>query len=123
MTCTTRLRLGGLMTCLFYILNSFKPTSFREQVIEVRMRVIKLVVGGLIFNMISAYAPHVWTRRSKKHFWEELDKVVRGIPHTKKLFLGQCFGRREATSACLATPRGARLFDSRRQLIPKIKNI
>ncbi|XP_070050451.1 uncharacterized protein [Nicotiana tomentosiformis] len=50
---------------------------------------IKLVVGGSTLNVISAYVPQVGLDEEvKKCFWEELDEVVRGIPHTEKLFIG-----------------------------------
>nr|XP_016468857.1 PREDICTED: craniofacial development protein 2-like [Nicotiana tabacum] len=53
---------------------------------------IKLVVGGSTLNMISAYAPQVGLDEGiKKHFWEEVDGLVRGIPLTEKLFIGGDF--------------------------------
>ncbi|XP_059292599.1 uncharacterized protein LOC132046074, partial [Lycium ferocissimum] len=62
---------------------------------------IKLVVGGLTFNIVSAYAPQVGlVEEDKKRFWEELDEVMRGIPHIEKLCLGRDFnGHIETTSS------------------------
>lgn len=67
--------------------------KLRYLVVEVRsvndrLMAIKLVVGGLTFNVVSAYAPHAGLDEEvKRHFWEDLDEVVRGIPLTEKLFL------------------------------------
>ncbi|XP_016553919.2 craniofacial development protein 2-like [Capsicum annuum] len=53
---------------------------------------IKLVMGGSTVNVISAYAPQVGLdEEEKKEFWEVLDKVVRSIPSTEKLFVGGDF--------------------------------
>ncbi|KAG5610846.1 hypothetical protein H5410_022127 [Solanum commersonii] len=58
--------------------------DLREQMVEVRrindrMRMIKLVVGRFTLNNISAYAPQVGLDEEvKKHFWEDLDEVVKG---------------------------------------------
>ncbi|XP_016489920.1 uncharacterized protein LOC107809760 [Nicotiana tabacum] len=42
-----------------------------------RVMTIKLVVGGVTFNMISAYAPQVGLGEEvKRRFWDDLDKVV-----------------------------------------------
>lgn len=35
----------------------------------------------------------------KKHLWEELERVVSGIPHTKKLFLGGDFNDHIGTTS------------------------
>nr|XP_016476246.1 PREDICTED: uncharacterized protein LOC107797838 [Nicotiana tabacum] len=54
--------------------------------------VIKLVVGGLTLSVISAYRPQAdLDEELKKHFWEDLDAAVRGIPHNEKLFIGRNF--------------------------------
>lgn len=64
-----------------------------EQVVEVRrvndrMMVIKLVVGGITLNIISAYASQMVLKEEvKRHFWEHLDELVRGISHIEKLFI------------------------------------
>ncbi|XP_009596163.1 uncharacterized protein [Nicotiana tomentosiformis] len=60
----------------------------------------KLVVGLFTLNVISAYAPQLGLDKEvKRHFWEDLDEVMCGIPHTKKLFIGGDFnGNIGATS-------------------------
>ncbi|XP_019239648.1 PREDICTED: uncharacterized protein LOC109219627 [Nicotiana attenuata] len=71
--------------------------DLRELVVEVRRvndrpMTIKLVVGGFTFNIISAYAPQIGLDEEvKRRFWEDLDEMVRGIPHTEKLFIGGDF--------------------------------
>nr|XP_016455995.1 PREDICTED: craniofacial development protein 2-like [Nicotiana tabacum] len=53
---------------------------------------IKLVVGGFTLNIIRAYAPQAGLDEEvKRHLWEDLDEMVRGIPHTEKLFIGGDF--------------------------------
>ncbi|XP_070010962.1 uncharacterized protein [Nicotiana sylvestris] len=57
-----------------------------------RLMSIKLVVGGFTVNVISAYAPQVGLDQEiKKQFWEDLDEMVRSMPHTEKLFIGGDF--------------------------------
>ncbi|XP_055831117.1 uncharacterized protein LOC129900217 [Solanum dulcamara] len=71
--------------------------DLRECVVEVkrisdRMMFIKLVIGRLIVNVVSAYAPYVGLDEEvKRLFWKDLDKVVRGIPSTEKMFIGGDF--------------------------------
>ncbi|XP_070039771.1 uncharacterized protein [Nicotiana tomentosiformis] len=61
---------------------------------------IKLVVGDFTLNIISAYAPQEsLDEEVKRRFWEDLDEMVRGIPHTEKLFIrGDFNGHIGATS-------------------------
>ncbi|KAG5581991.1 hypothetical protein H5410_052618 [Solanum commersonii] len=80
--------------------------DLREQVVEVRrisdrLMTIKLVIGGCTLSVISAYAPQVGLdEEAKKLFYEDLDKVVRGIPNTEKIFIGGDFnGHIGATSS------------------------
>jgi hypothetical protein len=50
---------------------------------------VKLLVGDLIFNIISAYAPQIGLNESiKRQFWKELDVLVNSIPISEKLFIG-----------------------------------
>ncbi|XP_019241944.1 PREDICTED: craniofacial development protein 2-like, partial [Nicotiana attenuata] len=61
---------------------------------------IKLVVGGFTVNVISAYAPQVGLNQEvKKQFWDDLDEMVRSIPHTEKLFIGGDFNGHIGASA------------------------
>ncbi|XP_055830893.1 uncharacterized protein LOC129899922 [Solanum dulcamara] len=72
-------------------------TDLRESVVDVkrisdRMIFIKLVIGRLIMNIVSAYALHVGLDEEvKRHFWEDLDEVVTGIPSTEKIFISGDF--------------------------------
>nr|XP_016445830.1 PREDICTED: uncharacterized protein LOC107771018 [Nicotiana tabacum] len=69
----------------------------RDLVVEVRrvndkLMTIKLVVGEFMLNVISAYTPQVGLGKEvERHFWDELDEVVRGIPLNEKLFIGGDF--------------------------------
>lgn len=54
--------------------------------------IIKIVVGRLTLNIVSAYAPPMGLDEEvKKLFWENLDEVVKIIPNTKKIFIGGDF--------------------------------
>ncbi|XP_070036918.1 uncharacterized protein LOC142166431 [Nicotiana tabacum] len=61
---------------------------------------ITIVVGGSTLNIISAYAPQVELNKEvKRHFWEDLDGLVCGIPHTEKLIIkGDLYGCIRTTS-------------------------
>ncbi|XP_051209355.1 uncharacterized protein [Lolium perenne] len=53
------------------------------------MILVKLVVGDLVLNVISAYAPQVGHNEStKREFWEGLEELVRRVPIGEKLFIG-----------------------------------
>nr|XP_016466164.1 PREDICTED: craniofacial development protein 2-like [Nicotiana tabacum] len=71
--------------------------DLRELVVEDRrvndrLMTIKIVVEGFTLNIISVYAPQaVLDKEVKRHFLEDLDEMVRGIPHTEKLFIGGDF--------------------------------
>jgi hypothetical protein len=52
-----------------------------------------LLVGDLVFNVISAYAPQIGLNESvKMQFWEELDALVSSVPISEKLFIGDLNG-------------------------------
>ncbi|XP_021765949.1 uncharacterized protein LOC110730455 [Chenopodium quinoa] len=65
-----------------------------KEVIEVyrkndRLIRVKLLCGKEIVNVISAYAPQAsLDAEGKRPLWKDLDKVVQGIPHTEKLYIG-----------------------------------
>ncbi|XP_070029236.1 uncharacterized protein [Nicotiana sylvestris] len=66
--------------------------DLRELVIKIKRvndrLMIKIVVGGYTLNVVSAYAPQVdLDEEVKRHFWEDLDGLVRGIPSTEKLII------------------------------------
>jgi hypothetical protein len=49
---------------------------------------VKLFVGDLVFNIISAYTPQIGLNESvKMQFWE-LDVLVSSLPISEKLFIG-----------------------------------
>jgi exonuclease III len=50
---------------------------------------VKLLVGDLVFNVISVYAPQISLNKSiKRQFWEQLDALVSSVPISEKLFIG-----------------------------------
>ena len=66
-----------------------------------RIILVKLVVGDMVLNVISAYAPQVGLDESaKRQFWEDLDGLIRAVPSSEKLFIGgDLNGHVGATSA------------------------
>ena len=53
-----------------------------------RIILVKLVVGDLVLNIISAYAPQVGhNENTKREFWEGLEDMVRSVPIGEKLFI------------------------------------
>ncbi|XP_061342559.1 uncharacterized protein LOC133288765 [Gastrolobium bilobum] len=68
--------------------------SFRDKVVDVKRKgdkiiLVKLVVGDIILNILSVYAPQVGLQpNDKSQFWEDLEEVLRGIPREEKNFLG-----------------------------------
>jgi hypothetical protein len=53
-----------------------------------RIILVKLLVGDLVFNVISAYAPQIGLNESvKMQFWEELDALVSSVLISEKLFI------------------------------------
>jgi hypothetical protein len=69
-------------------------TSHRDGVVDIKRQgdmiiLVKLLVGDLVFNIISAYAPQIGLNESVKiSFWEELDALVSSVPIFEKLFIG-----------------------------------
>jgi hypothetical protein len=65
--------------------------SLKDGVVDIkrqgdRIILVKLLVGDLVFNVISAYAPQIGLNESvKRQFWEEL---VSSVPISEKLFIG-----------------------------------
>ncbi|AQK55117.1 hypothetical protein ZEAMMB73_Zm00001d051783 [Zea mays] len=54
-----------------------------------RIILVKLVIGDLVLNVISAYAPQVGLNgNSKREFWEGLEDMVSSVPVGEKLFIG-----------------------------------
>jgi hypothetical protein len=50
---------------------------------------VKLFIGDLVFNAISAYTPQIGLNESiKRQFWEQLDALVSSVTISEKLFIG-----------------------------------
>ncbi|AQK67535.1 Craniofacial development protein 2 [Zea mays] len=68
--------------------------SLKDGVVDVkrqgnRIILVKLVLGDVVLNIISAYAPQVGLNESEKRkFWKDLDGMVRAVPTNEKLFIG-----------------------------------
>jgi hypothetical protein len=55
-----------------------------------RIILVKLLVGDLIVNVISAYAHQIGLNENiKMQFWEELNALVSSVPISEKLFIGE----------------------------------
>jgi hypothetical protein len=68
--------------------------SLKDGVVDIkrqgdRIILVKLLVGDLVFNVISDYASQIGLNESvKMQFWEELDALVSSVPISGKLFIG-----------------------------------
>ena len=68
--------------------------SLKDGVVDIKRQgdmiiLVKLLVGDLVFNVISAYAPQIGLNESiKRQFWEQLDALVSSVPISEKLFIG-----------------------------------
>jgi hypothetical protein len=68
--------------------------NLKDGVVDIKRQgdgiiLVKLLVGDLVFNVISAYAPQIGLNESiKRQFWEQLDVLVNSLPISKKLFIG-----------------------------------
>jgi hypothetical protein len=68
--------------------------GLNDRVVDIKRQgdkiiLVKLLIGDLIFNIISAYAPQIGLNESvKMQFWEELDALVSSVPVFEKLFIG-----------------------------------
>ena len=96
--------------------------SLKNGVVDVRRQgdriiLVKLVIGDMVLNVISAYAPQVGHNESdKRQFWEDLDGMVRAIPSTEKLFIGgDLNGHVGATNAGFEAAHGGFGYGSRNQ--------
>lgn len=57
-----------------------------------RVMTIKLVIGGFTVHVCSTYAPQVGLgEEEKRRFCQVLDKVIRGVPSSEKIFIGGDF--------------------------------
>jgi hypothetical protein len=68
--------------------------SLKDGVVDIKRQgdkiiLVKLFVGDLVFNVISAYAPQIGLNESiKRQFCEQLDALVSSVPISEKLFIG-----------------------------------
>jgi exonuclease III len=68
--------------------------SLKDGVLDIKRQgdmiiLVQLLVGDLIFNVISAYAPQIGLNESvKMQLWEELNALVSSVPISEKLFIG-----------------------------------
>jgi hypothetical protein len=67
--------------------------SFKDEVVDIKRQrdmiiLVKLLVGDLIFNVISAYAPQIgFNANVNMQFWKELDALVSSVSISEKLFI------------------------------------
>ena len=60
---------------------------------------VNLIVGDLVLNVISAYAPQVGLSETvKMQFWEDLEDMVRGVSSSEKFFIGGDFNGHVGTT-------------------------
>jgi hypothetical protein len=68
--------------------------SLKDGVVDIKRQgdsiiLVKLLVGDLVFNVISVYTLQIGLNESvKMQFWEEFDALVSSVPISKKLFIG-----------------------------------
>ena len=79
--------------------------SLKNSVVGVRKQgdriiLVKLVIGDMVLNVISAYTPQVGLDESaERQFWEDLDGLIRAVPSSENLFIGDLNGHGGTTSA------------------------
>jgi hypothetical protein len=68
--------------------------SLKDGVVDIKRQgdmiiLVKFLVGDLVSNVISTYAPQIGINESvNMQFWEELDALVSSVPISEKLFIG-----------------------------------
>jgi hypothetical protein len=96
--------------------------SLNDRVVNIKRQgdkiiLVKLIVGDLVFNVISAYAPQICLNESvKMQFWEELDALVSRVLISEKLFIGgDLNGHIGSTRVCFDGVHGGFEYGSRNQ--------
>ena len=96
--------------------------SLKNSVVGVRRQgnriiLVKLVIGDMVLNVISAYAPQVgFDESAKRQFWEDLDGLIRVVPSSEKLFIGEDLnGHVGTTSVGFEAVHGGFGYGSRNQ--------
>ncbi|KAG2463133.1 CFDP2 protein, partial [Polypterus senegalus] len=57
-----------------------------------RIMIMKLEIGGVMMNVVSAYAPQVGcVMGEKEDFWSELDEVMNSVPKGQRVVIGADF--------------------------------
>ncbi|PWZ06291.1 Craniofacial development protein 2 [Zea mays] len=90
--------------------------SLKDGVVDVkrlgdRIILVKLVIGDLVLNVISAYAPQV----GLNEFWEGLEDMVSSVPVGEKLFIGDLNGHVGTSSTSFEGVHGGFGFGTRNQ--------
>jgi hypothetical protein len=84
-TCTTANKNGVVIVL---------DKSLKDGVVDIKRQgdmiiLVKLFVGDLVFNVISAYTPQIGLNESiKRQFWDQLDALVSSVPISEKLLIG-----------------------------------
>jgi hypothetical protein len=96
--------------------------SLKDGVVDIkrqgdRIILVKLLVGDLVFNVISAYAPQIGLNESiKRQFWEQLDALVSSVSISEKLFIeGDLNGHVGSTRVGFDGVHGGFRYGSRNQ--------
>ena len=95
--------------------------SLKNGVVRVRSQgdriiLVKLVVGDMVLNVISTYTTQVGLDESaKRQFWEDLDGIIRVVPNSEKLFIGDLNGHIGTTSTGFEAVHGGFGYGSRNQ--------
>ncbi|XP_051788084.1 uncharacterized protein LOC127529187 [Erpetoichthys calabaricus] len=75
----------------------FLKEQYVKSVLEVkrvsdRVMIMKLEIGGVMMNVVSAYALQVGCAMDEKEdFWSELDEVMKSVPKGQKVVIGADF--------------------------------
>ncbi|PKA67201.1 hypothetical protein AXF42_Ash004693 [Apostasia shenzhenica] len=68
--------------------------SLKDHIVEVkrncdRIMALKIIINGMIINIVSVYAPQVGLDASiKEKFWNDLEELIQEIPQEERLFIG-----------------------------------
>jgi hypothetical protein len=95
--------------------------SIKDGVVDIKRQedmiiLVKLLVGDLIFNIISDYAPQIGLNESvKMQFWEELDALVSSVTISEKLFIGDLNGHVSSIRVGFDGVHGGFAYESRNQ--------
>jgi hypothetical protein len=95
--------------------------SLKDGVVDIkhqgdRIILVKLLVGDLVFNVISAYTPQIGLNESvKMQFWEELDALASSVPVSEKLFIKDLNGHVGSTRVDFDGVHGGFKYGSRNQ--------